>query len=76
MSDYKGFIKDYATVYVDDQGQQRIMLPEAIDVPHLVRTVVVDEPGAPAVCVCSFMVNIVPKKSDALKGYGVKTSVK
>lgn len=73
MSDYKGFHKEFATVYTDELGQHRLMLPEGIDLPHIVRTVIVDDAGDPSVAVINFMVNLVPTKSDALMGYGVKT---
>lgn len=64
----KKFCKKLATVFTDENGYHKVMLPSGEVIPHLVKTITTDEVGFSTVqfdLVC----NVVPTKKDALEKY-------
>jgi hypothetical protein len=64
----KSFCKKLATVFTDEMGFHKVMLPSGEVIPHLVKTVTTDEVAFSTVqfdLVC----NIVQTKGEALEKY-------
>jgi len=64
----KPFIRIFATVFTDDSGYHKVMLPSGEVIPHDVKSVTVNEVGHSEVTV-TFLCNVVPTKDDALEKY-------
>ena len=59
----------FASVYTDEKGLNRIVLPTGEDVPHLLSTNTECKVDAIPTCTFSLVVNIVSTKEEALKKY-------
>lgn len=52
------FNKDLLSVYIDENGQQKIICPTGEDIPYLTYTDVNDRVGNPVECVADLIVNL------------------
>lgn len=70
------FQKKCATIYKDDDGRHRLMLPGGLEVPGVICTWIKNSEDGTTIAEINLVVNMVPSKSAALRGYGVKTPQK
>lgn len=66
------FNKDFATVYTDDRGQHKVVLPNQINIPFIIETITVDTVGEDAHVTVTFLCNITRTEAEALEKYNKK----
>lgn len=61
----------FPSVFTDEKGVHRVVLPSGEEIPHLTETVVTDKAGAGEIPVLAFkvVVNLVSTKEEAIKLY-------
>lgn len=64
----KYFNKSLVSVFTDENGQHKVVLPSGEVIPHLVKTVTTNEPGFSIVMI-EMVCNVVVTKNDALENY-------
>jgi len=63
------FNKLLVTVFTDESGHNRLMMPSGEVVFHEIKSVVVDEINKPSMCEITALCNIVSTKKEALENY-------
>ena len=65
------FLKECASVYADEKGQHRVVLPNGKDITHLFSTVVTDIINEIPICKAEFLVNLVGSREEAIEKYNL-----
>ena len=70
------FIYSLASVYINDRGQHIVILPNGTEIPHLIKTCVIDDASSNNIyggvyCEATFKINLVANKEEALKKYNI-----
>jgi hypothetical protein len=68
------FNKLIPSIYINDKGQHIVILPNGSEIPHLIKTCVIDDASSNnvfggVVCEATFKVNLVANKEEAVERY-------
>lgn len=68
------FNKSIPSVYINEKGQHIVVLPNGNEIPHLIKTCVIDDASSyniygGVICEATFKINLVANKEEAIKKY-------
>lgn len=68
------FDKSIPSVYINERGQHIVILPNGSEIPHLIKTCVIDDASSNnnyggIICEATFKVNLVSTKQEAIEKY-------